>query len=125
VSTSALNHDLQFEGSPYVRGRAKSQAFCPIPPKPCKYDYFNPTKINAFLRLSAFFTGDYLFSNGMVATAARLGARIHGNSEAISLERVGTQWRVRTAQGSVMAKRVVFCTAAYPTDIEPAFQRAF
>ena len=67
----------------------------------------------------------YLLTNGMIETAARLGAKIHGNSEAISLERVGTQWRVRTAQGSVLANRVVFCTAAYPTDIEPAFQRAF
>lgn len=67
----------------------------------------------------------YLFTNGMVETAARLGAKIYGNSEALSLEQVGAKWRVRTAYGSITADRVVFCTAAYPTGIEPAFQRAF
>lgn len=67
----------------------------------------------------------YLLTNGMVETAVRFGAKFHGDSEALSLERVGTQWRVRTAKGSVLADRVVFCTAAYPTDIEPSFQRAF
>lgn len=67
----------------------------------------------------------YLLTNGMVETAVRLGAKFHGDSEAVSLQRVGTQWRVRTAMGSVLADRVVFCTAAYPNAIEPSFQRAF
>jgi len=29
--------------------------------KPCKSDYFNPTKTHAFPTLSAFFTGDKLW----------------------------------------------------------------
>lgn len=33
VSTSALNHDLKFEGSGYLRGYAKSQASCPNSPE--------------------------------------------------------------------------------------------
>lgn len=67
----------------------------------------------------------YLFTNGMVASAAKLGARIHGNTEALSIAKAGALWRVRVEHGSVLAERVVFCTNAYPTGIEPAFQRAF
>ena len=67
----------------------------------------------------------YLFTNGMVAVAARLGARIHGDSEALALERAGECWRIRTRAGSVLADRIVFCTNAYPTGIEPAFRKAF
>ena len=67
----------------------------------------------------------YLFTNGMAEAAERLGARIHGNSEALSLERRDRTWRIRTARGSVTADAVVFCTNAYPGAIEPRFQRAF
>lgn len=67
----------------------------------------------------------YLFTNGMIAAAARLGARIHGESEALALEPAQGRWRVRTRSGSVLADRVIFCTAAYPAAIEPAFRKAF
>lgn len=67
----------------------------------------------------------YLFANGMAAQAVKLGARVYGNTEAHSIARDGARWRVRADRGSVLADRVVFCTNAYPTDIEPAFQRAF
>ena len=67
----------------------------------------------------------YLFTNGMIGAAARLGARIFGDSPALSVERTGACWRVRTGMGSVTAQRIVFCTSAYPQDIQPAFQGAF
>lgn len=67
----------------------------------------------------------YLFTNGMIGAAARLGARIHGDSEARSIEQASGRWRVRTRQGSVLADRVVFCTNAYPTGIAPDFRTAF
>ena len=67
----------------------------------------------------------YLFTNGMIAAAARLGARIFGETPAIAMERCGERWRVKSAQASVLADRVIFCTNAYPTDIEPAFRNAF
>lgn len=67
----------------------------------------------------------YLLTNGMIEVAARLGTQVYGNSEALSLVRAAGRWRVRTAKGRITADRVVFCTAAYPTGIEPAFQRAF
>lgn len=67
----------------------------------------------------------YLLSNGMIAAAARFGARIFGDSPALTLERTGAVWRVRTGAGSVTAQRVVFCTNAYPEAVQPAFQGAF
>ena len=67
----------------------------------------------------------YLFTTGMIAAAERLGAQIHGQSEALSLERAGAGWRVRTQQGSVLADRVVFCTNAYPGGIAPSLRQAF
>lgn len=67
----------------------------------------------------------YLLTNGMVRAAAGLGAQVHGDSEAQSLQPEGKRWRVRSARGSVLADRVVFCTNAYPTEVEPAFAHGF
>ena len=55
-----MNHDPIPEESPLVHGRTQSQAFCPISPEPCKFDYFKSAKTHAFPRASEFFTGDYL-----------------------------------------------------------------
>ncbi|WP_280372582.1 FAD-dependent oxidoreductase [Pseudomonas sp. BN411] len=52
----------------------------------------------------------YLFTNGMIAAAVRLGARVYGNSAVLSCERRAAYWRVRTATGSVHAQQVVLCT---------------
>ena len=40
--------------------RPQSQAFCPISPEPCKFEYFKSAKTHAFPRDSEFFTGDEL-----------------------------------------------------------------
>jgi glycine/D-amino acid oxidase-like deaminating enzyme len=52
----------------------------------------------------------YLFTQGLAAAAARLGARVHGESSVLACERVGSSWRLETARGSVRARRVVLCT---------------
>lgn len=67
----------------------------------------------------------YLFTNGMIEVAARFGARVFGDTQALAVERTDALWRVRTNSGSVTAQRIVFCTNAYPEDIQPAFQRSF
>lgn len=67
----------------------------------------------------------YLFTNGMIAAAVRHGAIVHGDSEALSIERVGDRWTIRTRGGEVRADRAVFCTAAYPTGIVPEFTGSF
>ena len=67
----------------------------------------------------------YLFTNGMITAATARGARVFGESEAVALTSSGSRWRVATAQGAVVADRVVFCTNAYPTAIVPQFTDNF
>lgn len=52
----------------------------------------------------------FLFTNGMIAAALGLGARLYGNSSVLGCERSGSSWRVRTAVGSVRTQQVVLCT---------------
>lgn len=44
---------------------------------------------------------------GLADRAAALGARIYENSAAAAIERAGDRWRVSTAQGEILARRVV------------------
>lgn len=67
----------------------------------------------------------YRMCVGLAATAAKLGARIFGDSPALTIEPAGPRWRVRTGSGSVSADRVVFCTNAYPSDVVPQFAASF
>jgi glycine/D-amino acid oxidase-like deaminating enzyme len=55
----------------------------------------------------------YMFTNGMVTAAQRLGARVFGDSPVQGCERVGQRWRLRTPTGSVLAGKVVICTNAH------------
>ena len=52
----------------------------------------------------------YLFTNGMVAAAVRLGARMFGDSPVVACERQGRRWRLTTPRGGVLAGQVVICT---------------
>ena len=52
----------------------------------------------------------HMFTNGMVAVAARHGAQVFGDSPVEACERVGRRWKLRSAQGSVTAQKVVVCT---------------
>lgn len=67
----------------------------------------------------------YLLTNGLIAAATARGARVFGDSEALTLTKTANTWRVTTGMGSVIADRVVFCTNAYPTGIVPEFQNSF
>lgn len=67
----------------------------------------------------------YLFTNGMITAATARGARVFGASEALSLVNTGGRWRVSSAQGAVVADRVVFCTNAYPSAIVAQFTNNF
>lgn len=67
----------------------------------------------------------YRFTNGMAAAAESLGASIFGESEVTALTQELGGWRVSTAQGSVLADRVVFCTNAYSSDVVPEFANSF
>ncbi len=52
----------------------------------------------------------YLFTNGMAGAAANLGARIYGDSPALSCEKTGQRWHIKTPRGSVRAQKVLVCT---------------
>lgn len=67
----------------------------------------------------------YRMSVGLAATAAKLGARVFGDSPALTIEPAGPRWRVRSERGSVSADSVVFCTNAYPSDVVPQFAASF
>lgn len=55
----------------------------------------------------------YLFTQGMAAAAARLGAQVHGQTPVQACERAGRRWRLRTPQATVTADRVVICTSGH------------
>jgi glycine/D-amino acid oxidase-like deaminating enzyme len=67
----------------------------------------------------------WAFTNGMVAAAVGLGAKVFGNSPAVSVERAGKRQIVRSERGSVKAQRVVFCTNGYTRGIIPELDRCY
>ena len=50
------------------------------------------------------------FTHGLAASAARLGARVFGDSPVLGCERVGGVWRARTPRGQVSARQLIVCT---------------
>jgi glycine/D-amino acid oxidase-like deaminating enzyme len=59
---------------------------------------------------------------GLYEAARRAGVRVHEGSPVTALERAGDAVLVRTAAGSVHARRVVVGTSAYPSPV-PAIRR--
>jgi glycine/D-amino acid oxidase-like deaminating enzyme len=56
----------------------------------------------------------FLFTRGLAAAAARLGARVYGGSPVVSCEADGSAgWRIATPHGAVRASRVVVCTSGH------------
>lgn len=53
------------------------------------------------------------------------GAKVFGDSEAISLSYSGKRWHVKTLNGSVRSDCVIFCTNAYTTNVAPQFNKSF
>ncbi|MCK9533412.1 MAG: FAD-binding oxidoreductase [Pseudomonas sp.] len=65
----------------------------------------------------------YLFTNGMVSAAVKLGAQVYADSRVVACEAAGSNWRVRTATGSVTAAQVVICTSGHTgNDFFPELQ---
>jgi len=60
-----------------VHRRPQSQAFCPISPEPCKFEYFKSAKTHAFPRDSEFFTGDEFVEDAseLVILKGQLGGK--------------------------------------------------
>jgi glycine/D-amino acid oxidase-like deaminating enzyme len=62
---------------------------------------------------------------GLATAAQRAGSRVFTDSAAIRLDRVGNEWQVSTAQGSVTSPQVVLATNAYSDEFTGALKRTF
>jgi len=68
----------------------------------------------------------YLFTRGMIAEAARSGARIHGDSDAVEIHKNDGRWIVSTNDGNrVSSEMVVLCTNGYTKDVVPELKRSY
>ncbi|HZX69306.1 MAG TPA: FAD-binding oxidoreductase [Rhodanobacter sp.] len=64
------------------------------------------------------------YAIGLAAAAAGQGVRIHEESGARSLVREGLQWRLRTAQGELLADQVVLACGGYLAGLQKSVDRA-
>jgi glycine/D-amino acid oxidase-like deaminating enzyme len=64
------------------------------------------------------------FARGLARAAQLAGARLHGGSPAIRIDRHGDGWRVETPSGSVTARQVFVCTNAYTNGLWPRLSRS-
>ncbi|NMW26049.1 FAD-binding oxidoreductase, partial [Rhodanobacter denitrificans] len=64
------------------------------------------------------------YAIGLAAAAAGQGVRIHENSGVQSLVREGLQWRLRTAQGELLADQVVLACGGYLAGLQKPIDRA-
>ncbi|GAB4382178.1 NAD(P)/FAD-dependent oxidoreductase [Albidovulum sp.] len=65
------------------------------------------------------------YARGLARAAAAAGARIHGAARVEGIRREGADWRLRTARGSVLARRVLICTNAYSDGLWPGLGATF
>ena len=64
------------------------------------------------------------YARGLAEAATHAGAVVHGASPALSIQRDGAQWAVRTPTGTVRAERLVLATNAYTDNIWPKLRRS-
>lgn len=63
------------------------------------------------------------YARGLARAAMALGVAIQTRSPALALERAGAGWRVRTREGALVARKVVFATDAYTRLIKEEIAR--
>ena len=66
----------------------------------------------------------FAYATGLARAAQGFGARLHAQSAALRLQRVGTGWQVTTAQGMVTADHVVIATNGYSGDLWPKLRQS-
>lgn len=64
------------------------------------------------------------YAIGLAGAATGQGVRIHENSGVRGLVREGSQWRLRTAQGDVLADQVVLACGGYLAGLQRSIDRA-
>ncbi len=64
------------------------------------------------------------YIQGLASLIAQKGGRIFENSPALDISRDGEGWRVRTAQGSIRARKVVMCCSIYSRGLNRRIENA-
>jgi gamma-glutamylputrescine oxidase len=64
------------------------------------------------------------YALGLAAAASAKGVRIHESSGVLSLGRAGLQWRLRSAQGELLADQVVLACGGYLAGLQKSIDRA-
>ncbi|TDF83398.1 FAD-binding oxidoreductase [Pseudomonas sp. H9] len=89
-------------------------------------DYCGTDKISAaLLDRRAGTINPMAYTQGLAAAVTRLGGQIFQQSAVQGLEREGRSWRVKTANGSVSADKVVISTGAYTEGDWTTLQKHF
>jgi gamma-glutamylputrescine oxidase len=99
--------DLQFFSTEQTRGRLNSVRYFE--------SIFNPRALHVHPLKYAL----------MLARAAeKAGASLHENSQALAVRKQGSEWRVRCADGEIIAQHVVHCVSSLDRTIHKASGRA-
>lgn len=64
------------------------------------------------------------YARELARAAVAAGACVYAGSRALDIVKAGSQWRVVTAAGSVMADQVVLATNGYTDDVWPGLRRS-
>ena len=64
------------------------------------------------------------YARGLARAVQKAGVAIHASSPAISIDRVGSDWEVKTPRATVTAAKVVLATNAYGGDLWPELARS-
>ncbi|KZC42910.1 UNVERIFIED_ORG: FAD-dependent oxidoreductase, partial [Rhodanobacter sp. FW104-R5] len=98
------------------------------------WQWLPETELRALVRSERYHDGLYErdalhlhplnYAIGLAAAAAGQGVRIHEQSGVRSLSREGLQWRVRTAQGELLADQVVLACGGYLAGLRKPVDRA-
>ncbi len=76
--------------------------------------------VGAYLHRGGGTINPLSYARGLARAAAAAGAQIHGDSQAMGLERTGQRWKVSTSGGgSVTAPHAVLCTNGYTDKLWP------
>ena len=63
------------------------------------------------------------YARGLARAAVSAGAKVHGETPALSLRREGTRWRIETPRAVVHAGKVLLATNGFTDDLWPALRR--
>ncbi|HBM14108.1 MAG TPA: FAD-dependent oxidoreductase [Rhodospirillaceae bacterium] len=65
------------------------------------------------------------YCHGLARAAQSKGARLYQNSPVLSLSKNGSDWHIKTAQGTLTAEKVILATGAYSDHLVPGWSKGF